>query len=87
MASGQIMVASLAACGGSSAPAASAAPAAPAVPAAPAASAAAPAANADPFAALGDFTMVVGHAQPEGNPRFVSMEKFAADVAEKTNGH
>lgn len=42
---------------------------------------------ADPFAALGDFTMMVGHAQPEGNPRYVSMEKFAADVAEKTNGH
>ena len=30
---------------------------------------------------------VVGHAQPEGNPRFVSMEQFAADVAEATNGH
>ncbi len=41
----------------------------------------------DPFKELGDFTMMVGHAQPEGNPRFVSMEKFAADVAEKTNGH
>ncbi len=79
------MTASLAACGGSSAPAASAAPA-PAAPAAPASSAA-PAADADPFAGLGDFTMVVGHAQPEGNPRYVSMEKFAADVAEKTNGH
>ncbi len=36
---------------------------------------------------LGDFEMIVGHAQPEGNPRFVSMEKFAADVAEKTDGH
>ena len=41
----------------------------------------------DPYAALGDFTMMVGHAQPEGNPRFVSMEKFAEDVAAKTNGH
>ncbi|MCI6887404.1 MAG: TRAP transporter substrate-binding protein [Lachnospiraceae bacterium] len=41
----------------------------------------------DPYAALGDFTMMVGHAQPEGNPRYVSMEKFAEDVAEKTNGH
>ena len=41
----------------------------------------------DPYADLGDFTMMIGHAQPEGNPRFVSMEKFAADVAEKTNGH
>ncbi len=36
---------------------------------------------------LGDFEMIVGHAQPEGNPRFVSMEKFAADVEEKTGGH
>lgn len=43
--------------------------------------------DADPYASLGDFTMLVGHAQPEGNPRYVSMEKFAADVAEKTNGH
>lgn len=41
----------------------------------------------DAFADLSDFTMMVGHAQPEGNPRYVSMEKFAADVAEKTNGH
>ena len=41
----------------------------------------------DKFAALGDFTMTVGHAQPEGNPRFVSMEKFAEDVAAATNGH
>ena len=41
----------------------------------------------DKFATLGDFTMTVGHAQPEGNPRFVSMEQFAADVAEATNGH
>lgn len=41
----------------------------------------------DAFAALGDFTMMVGHAQPEGNPRYVSMEKFAEDVAAKTNGH
>ena len=41
----------------------------------------------DPYAELGNFEMIVGHAQPEGNPRYVSMEKFAADVAEKTNGH
>ena len=41
----------------------------------------------DPFAALGSYTMMVGHAQPESNPRYISMEKFAADVAEKTNGH
>ena len=45
------------------------------------------AAAEDPYAALGDFTMMIGHAQPEGNPRYVSMEKFAADVSEKTNGH
>lgn len=41
----------------------------------------------DPYASMGDFTMIVGHAQPEGNPRFVSMEKFAQDVSDKTNGH
>ena len=41
----------------------------------------------DQFAALGHYTMIVGHAQPESNPRYISMEKFAADVAEKTNGH
>lgn len=41
----------------------------------------------DQYADLGNFTMIVGHAQPEGNPRWVSMEKFAADVAERTNGH
>lgn len=45
------------------------------------------AADEDPYADLGNFEMTVGHAQPEGNPRYVSMEKFAADVAEKTNGH
>lgn len=36
---------------------------------------------------LGDFTMIVGHAQPDGNPRTVSMDKFAADVEAKTGGH
>ena len=41
----------------------------------------------DPFAGLGNYTMMVGHAQPESNPRYISMEKFAADVAEKTHGH
>lgn len=41
----------------------------------------------DAYADLGSFTMIVGHAQPEGNPRWVSMEKFAVDVAERTNGH
>ncbi|MBQ7559284.1 MAG: TRAP transporter substrate-binding protein DctP [Synergistaceae bacterium] len=33
-----------------------------------------------------DYEMIVGHAQPEGNPRWVSMEKFAADVEKLTNG-
>jgi len=41
----------------------------------------------DPYKDLGSYTMIVGHAQPESNPRYISMEKFAADVAEKTNGH
>lgn len=44
-------------------------------------------ADEDPYKDLGSYTMMVGHAQPEGNPRYVSMEQFAADVAEKTNGH
>lgn len=77
------MALSLAACTGtaSQAPAAS-------TPAASAPAASAPAAGGeDPFADLGDYTMVVGHAQPEGNPRFVSMEKFAEDVMAATNGH
>ena len=42
--------------------------------------ASAAAAGEDKFASLGDFTMTVGHAQPEGNPRFVSMEQFARCV-------
>lgn len=74
---------SLAACSGtaSQAPAAS-------TPAASTPAASAPAAGGeDPFADLGDFTMVIGHAQPEGNPRYVSMEKFAEDVMAATNGH
>lgn len=85
---------SLAACGGGNQPAATQAPAADSTAADTAAekaegeeSQAAAADGEDAFADLGDFTMMVGHAQPEGNPRFVSMEKFAADVAEKTNGH
>ena len=44
-------------------------------------------ADTDPYADLGSYTMIVGHAQSDGNPRYVSMEQFAADVAEKTNGH
>ena len=43
--------------------------------------------DANVAGSLGDFKMIVGHAQPEGNPRFVSLEKFAADVEEKTGGH
>ncbi len=85
---------SLAACGGGSQPAATtAAPSAATGAAAETTAAAggaettAAAAGEDAFAALGDFTMMVGHAQPEGNPRYVSMEKFAQDVAAKTNGH
>ena len=46
-----------------------------------------PALAEDAYADLGNFTMIVGHAQPEGNPRWVSMEQFAADVSERTNGH
>lgn len=75
------MAASLAACGGSASTAASSEAKS------EAASESAAAGAEDPYAALGDFTMVVGHAQPEGNPRFVSMEKFAEDVAAATNGH
>lgn len=65
----------LAACGGSSSSstAASSAPAA--------------AGGDDKFAALGDFNLIIGHSQPEGNPRFISMEKFAEDVKAATNGH
>lgn len=82
----------LAACGGGSQPAAttaapSAATGAAAETTAAAGGAETTAAGEDAFAALGDFTMMVGHAQPEGNPRYVSMEKFAQDVAAKTNGH
>ena len=76
------MAASLAACGGSASTAASSAATSEA-----AGDSTAAAADADPYAALGDFTMVVGQAQPEGNPRFVSMEKFAEDVSAATNGH
>ncbi|MGN0158497.1 MAG: TRAP transporter substrate-binding protein [Brotaphodocola sp.] len=78
---------SLSACGGSSKPAETAAATTAAAATEAASAEAAPAADGDAFADLGDFTMMVGHAQPEGNPRYVSMEKFAADVAEKTNGH
>ncbi len=33
-----------------------------------------------------EFTMTVGHSQPEGNPRTTSMDKFAADVEAATEG-
>lgn len=86
---------SLAACKGSSQPAATTAAAGGESKAAAetkaedtkAAETQAAASGEDAFAGLGDFTMMVGHAQPEGNPRYVSMEKFAEDVAAKTNGH
>jgi len=44
-------------------------------------------AEEDPYASLGTFEMTVGHAQPDGNPRAVSLEQFAKDVAEQTHGH
>ena len=44
-------------------------------------------AEADPFAALGTYEMVVGHAQPDTNPRNVSLLKFAEDVATLTHNH
>jgi len=81
-------VAMLAGCGSSKTAATTAAPAAAAETTAAAASQdAGSGADAAAVEDLGDFTMIVGHAQPEGNPRFVSMEKFAADVEEKTGGH
>ncbi|MEG2420449.1 MAG: TRAP transporter substrate-binding protein [Oscillospiraceae bacterium] len=46
-----------------------------------------PSADADPYAALGDFTMTIGHSQPAGNPRYESLTAFATEVSEKTNGH
>lgn len=84
------MTVSLTACGGGEKPAdaTTAAPAAETTAASGGEETTAKAAEGeDPYAALGDFTMIVGHAQPEGNPRYESMEKFSADVAEKTNGH
>ena len=38
-------------------------------------------------AGLGNYTMMIGHSQPADNPRSISLEKFVADVEEKTNGH
>lgn len=89
---GLCMALSLTACGGSSSETAAATIAAAAATTAATTAAAADSAAgseevSDAVPDLGDFTMVVGHAQPEGNPRYVSMEKFAADVEEKTGGH
>lgn len=78
------MAASLAACGGSASTAASSAASSDA--GAEAASTASTEGE-DPYADLGEFTMVVGHAQPEGNPRTTSTDKFAEDVEAATNGH
>ncbi len=36
---------------------------------------------------LGDYVMIICHSQPEGTPRYESLEKFAEDVKEKTDGH
>ena len=41
----------------------------------------------DAFASLGSFEMMVGHAQPEGNPRTISTDWFASEVEARTNGH
>ncbi len=41
----------------------------------------------DPYAGLGEYTMTIAHAQPEGNPRSVSLLQFAADVEAATYGH
>lgn len=43
--------------------------------------------GADPYAELGYFTMTVAHAQPQGNPRSVSLAQFAQDVDAATYGH
>lgn len=41
----------------------------------------------DPYADLGQFTMVIAHAQPADNPRSISLAQFASDVAAATYGH
>ena len=43
--------------------------------------------GADPYPDTDYYTMVVAHAQPEGNPRSVSLAKFAYDVDMATHGH
>ena len=41
----------------------------------------------DAYASYGNFEMMVGHAQPEGNPRTISTDWFASEVESRTNGH
>ena len=41
----------------------------------------------DAYASFGNYEMMVGHAQPEGNPRTISTDWFAAEVESRTNGH
>lgn len=41
----------------------------------------------DPFPNLGYYEMIIAHAQPEDNPRAISLAKFAADVSRSTYGH
>lgn len=41
----------------------------------------------DPYKDFDFFTMTIAHAQPQGNPRSVSLEKFAQDVEAATHGH
>ncbi len=81
------MALSLAACGSSGNTSAPAETKAEAAPEAKEGDGADAAAQAEAAPDLGDFEMIVGHAQPEGNPRYVSLEKFAEDVAAKTGGH
>lgn len=82
---GVSMMLSLAACGGTPASTGTTSEAEPSTDTSE--SAAAETTGEDPYADLGNYTMIVGHAQPEGNPRYTSLEKFAEDVAAATNGH
>ena len=82
---GVSMMLSLAACGGAPASTGTTSEAEPSTDTSE--SAAAETTGEDSYADLGNYTMIVGHAQPEGNPRYTSLEKFAEDVAAATNGH
>ena len=66
---------SLVACGAASSPAASGS-----------GNAATPTGD-DPYTDLGEYTMMISHSQPAGNPRTVSLDNFAAKVEEQTHGH